>query len=81
MPENIEQPENLLKIIGYQKHLAFENLNKINLLQSQNDFLLGMLIWISEAHGESITENYSNHKWKLKDYIKDTLEESYLKLP
>lgn len=59
----------------FSSKLEIENRN----LKEEKKHLLGMIEWIAEAHGNSITTEYTidEKPWKLKDYILENLTENY----
>jgi len=44
---------------------------KIDVLTEQVEYLKSMIEWMVEAHGESVTTEYTGDSspWKLKDYV------------
>lgn len=60
-----------------KRNLLLEEENSI--LKSQRNFLKGMIEWMVEAHGESVTTDYTIPAipWKLKDYVSTTLKEGF----
>lgn len=58
------------------KELMLENL----ILKDQIKFLKGGIEWMVEAHGESITEEYTDSKWTLKSYVSDLLMPEFDKI-
>jgi len=81
--------ENLLETLGYFEHQVdqlhkekSEYFDKILILKEQRDFLMEMLKWIIEAHGNSETTEYTGDEspWKLKDYIEERLKGDYQKI-
>jgi hypothetical protein len=75
--------EGLLKEMEMQDNLISNLENENRIIRGQRDFLMQMIEWMVEAHGNSETLDYlfnPKHEsvpWKLKDYVRDTLKDDY----